>query len=316
MLDPSRSPEYRDLLDAALNLIARSDAATATDEFGINELLNGGSLEREEEMAVYAFLEAQGYHASTSSVLSRFALVDVIGEASSDEGLVGHLYGQQDGDLKYVAVAGWRSGDRVVVDDPKRGLRELRFQQVAAPSECAYVATLEATGDDGVVHVLPDRMETLRPRITRRLMLGAAAEMLGACTRLLDNAVEHTKTREQFGGRLADFPPVQAMLAWSAAERHQLRTLLDLTIGQSGSDPRAQLAATVTKGLAGRAARVVAQQTLQATGGIGFTWEYTHHRLHRRLLALDTVGGLSADIAGELGRLVRTTGELPDFVSL
>lgn len=317
MLESHRSSDHLELLEVAQKLLADTDATVAATKFGIDELLSGGRLGPEEQRAVYAFLEAQGYHAGTSSVLSRFALTDVIADGHPD--VVGSLYGEHGDEAGRLIVAGWRPGDRVVARSA-RGLTEVvNPSRVPAPAELdehQYVVTLEPQDDLGPVRATPDWLAAKGSQISARLMLGAAAESLGACTRLIDDAVEHTSTRRQFGHELAHFPPVQAMLAWAAAERHQVRTFLDLAISLPVDDPRTEQAAMVAKGIAGRAGRAVAQHTLQATGGIAFTWEYSHHRFHRRLLALDAVGGLSADIAADLGRLVRTTGMLPDFVNL
>ncbi|UMG91283.1 acyl-CoA dehydrogenase family protein [Nocardioides sp. TF02-7] len=158
------------------------------------------------------------------------------------------------------------------------------------------------------------------PAVRGRLRLGAAVETLGACTRLVDDAAAYVQQRRQFGRTLAEFAPVQDLLAWAATERHQLRALVDAAVvagrdGAVGSDEW-ERTATAAKVLAGRVGRRIAQHTLQVTGGIGFTWEHHHHRLQRRALALDAFGGTAASLAVGLGRAVRTTGELPDLVRL
>ena len=158
-------------------------------------------------------------------------------------------------------------------------------------------------------------MAAVRATLLARVQLGASAELLGVCDRLLDDAIAYAKTRRQFGTAIGDFQAVQHMLAWAATEVHQLRCLLDIAVHRSQQDADPVMS-RVLKAMAGRTVHSVAQTAIQVTGAISFTWEYSLNRLHHRGLTLDQVAGPSADLVAELGRSVRLSGTLPRVVEL
>ena len=154
-----------------------------------------------------------------------------------------------------------------------------------------------------------------RAAILARAQLGASAEILGVCGRLLDDAVGYTKTRRQFGSPIGSFQAVQHLLAWAATERHQLQCLYDIAVAGARPAPDPELARTV-KALAGRVLHAVTQTAIQVTGAISFTWEYSLNRLHHRGLMLDQLAGPSADLVADIGRSVRAYGDVPALFEL
>lgn len=316
MTDNSRPDGYLELLETARALMERHDGPGAATAFGLDDLLAAPVPHREEELAVFAFLEAQGYCAARApaSVLSRFAArgLRVRSERPARFG--------QAVDGGRALVAGWRDGSALLLLDERHGVLAVedprRVPNVTTMEDSDYVVTLDIAGAS-VVEVLGSSVNAgaVRDAALTALRLGAAAEMLGTCSRQLDLAIEYAGTRKQFGSPLSSFTAVRDLLAWAAVERHQLVALLDAAI-DAGSDEDRHLQAMAAKGLAGRVCRSVAQHTVQVMGGIGFTWEHDHHRLTRRSLALDVVGGSAASIARELGEGVRRTGELHDVVAL
>lgn len=317
MADHGRSRAYSELLESATGLIDRSGAVEAARSFGIDDLLADRHLDRDGEEAVLAFLEAQGRRGDVpaSSVLSRFAMAH---PALTDHG--GLLFAEATPDTSRAVVAGWREGDVIAVDVVDAGLVALpRVVAVPGPPALAdveYVVTVDTEPSDRDLLLSAHEFAQIRPSVLSRLRIGAAVEMLGSCTRMIEDAIDYTQKREQFGRALADFAPVQNILAWAAAEQFQLRALIDAAIAGHCPPDLQLMHATVAKSLAGRVARAVSQHTLQVTGGIGFTWEHHHHRLHRRTLALDAVGGSGVQLATQLGASLRLTGELPDLVTL
>ena len=319
MVDTGRNAAYSELLVSATGAIARAGAPTAAKEFGIDEVLASAEAGPDEDLAVFAFLEAQGFHVGVSAVLARFALADLVRAGLTE--IAKALYGEPVSDSERVLVTGWTPGLAVAVDRPGEGL--VLSDQPIAPSTGAsrddgddYVDRLALGPDRGAVVVPEPTMATFRSDVRTRLRLGAVAETLGCCTRLLDDAVAYARTRRQFDSALGDMSAIQDMLAWAATERHQLRALFDAVIALPVHDPERDMAAAAAKALAGTVARRVVQHTLQVTGGIGFTWEYPHHRLHRRTLVLDSIGGSTAALSAELGRAVRLDGVLPDLLAL
>lgn len=318
MVSPGRPADYLELLETASSLIVRHGARDASGVFGLDDLLAEGVTDDDGATAVFAYLEAQGQHAELepATVLARFpvAIPELISLAS------GALYAEAVRGTTHVAVAGWRSGCAVVVNEPAHGLVLLHgCVKVPTPESldsCEYVVTLDTVGAERSLLVGASEAAEFGTVMRTRHLMGATAEMLGASSRMLDDAVEYSRTRQQFGQSIDAFTPVQTMLAWAATERHQLRALFDIAVGSNSSLEARDFAATVTKVLAGRVSRAITQQTLQVTGGIGFTWEYTHHRLQRRVLALDALGGSAAQLAREVGASVRSGGGLPDLVDL
>jgi alkylation response protein AidB-like acyl-CoA dehydrogenase len=125
------------------------------------------------------------------------------------------------------------------------------------------------------VRVTDDERLAVNPERARHLALvGMAITMVGACQRILDLALEHVKSRYQFGVPIGSFQAV----AHKAADMHvaverarALSYFAALTI--SADDPRRRLAAAMAKASAGECQSLVFRHGLQLFGAMGFTWE-------------------------------------------
>ena len=79
----------------------------------------------------------------------------------------------------------------------------------------------------------------------------------------------------------------------------------------AADDEQAPIAAAAAKAYAAEAAVAVCETSIQAHGGIGFTWEHVLHRLYKRALWIESflASGtqLRAEIAGSLidGQVLR-----------
>lgn len=314
MPDPLRPADYVSYRDAAAEILQRHDGAQALATFGLDELLSApdptGDL-----TVVYAFLEAQGYHRATTAAL---ALLGPAGLVATDGALLGSPLGR----TGLVGVPGWTSGSAVLVDQPEIGLITLPDvtdgirPQVDPGDEYVTVVDPALVAAGAEVLLSEDQLDRLRPTLVARTRLGAAAELLGVLDRLLVDATAYVQQRRQFGAAISTNQSLQHLLAWGAAERHQLSSLLDIAVTQaagSSADPRL---ADLVKALAGRTLHTVTQTAIQVTGGISFTWEYPQHRHHRRGLVLDQLAGASGDLVAGIGREVRTSGALPELFDL
>lgn len=314
MPDPLRPSEYVEYRDAAADILQRHDGEEALTIFGLGDLLaapQDGDL-----TAAYAFLEAQGYHRTTTPALG------LLGPAGVPEA-EGAQLGSSLGRTRLVGAPGWTAGTPVLVDQSEMGLVSLAdptdgIRPQADPGD-DYVTVIDPTlVTSGAELVLSaDQLETLRPQLVARTRLGAAAELYGVLDRLLVDATAYVQQRRQFGAAISTNQSLQHLLAWAATERHQLSSLLDIAVSQAAGggcpDPRL---AEVVKALAGRTLHTVTQTAIQVTGGISFTWEYPQHRHHRRGLVLDQLAGASADLVAGIGREVRTSGALPELFDL
>ncbi|WP_030569408.1 acyl-CoA dehydrogenase family protein [Streptomyces aureocirculatus] len=99
-----------------------------------------------------------------------------------------------------------------------------------------------------------------------------AAEQLGSATRTCESAVEHARTREQFGGPVGRFQAVQHLCA-DMLVRAELARVAVYAAAVTGD----RLAAAGARLLADDAAVRNARDCLQVHGGMGFTWESDVH---------------------------------------
>ncbi len=131
-------------------------------------------------------------------------------------------------------------------------------------------------------------------------IVAMGAEALGAMEALLEQTVEYTRTREQFGQPIGRFQALQHRMADMYLECQSLRSLLYYAaiLRKEGRADAAQ-AASALKVKLGDAGRFVSQQAVQLHGGIGMTDELGISHYFKRLLLLNTLFG---DSEHHLGR--------------
>jgi Acyl-CoA dehydrogenase, C-terminal domain len=270
------------------------------DQFGLEDLL--ASEERSERSAVFAVAEAQGRTGAVTDVISRVALAGL--QPSPGTRYAGQLVAGSLQSPWLVALlgAGDDADDLIVVDDHGAAceFRRADLSPIVSELDPAYLMGFSAESGGGRVLGLCDIED-----IKARSRIACAAEILGACEAMLEDAVTYAGTRRQFGAPLASFQAVAHSLAWASTELHQLRALLAVCLNEDPLRAPDHTLAAATKSLAGTVSQRVAQTCLQVAGGMGFTWEYSHNALHRRVLALDAVDGNAEMLNAELGRRLR-----------
>jgi alkylation response protein AidB-like acyl-CoA dehydrogenase len=120
----------------------------------------------------------------------------------------------------------------------------------------------------------PSAALSLVERSRHIALMGMAVTTVGACQRILDLALEHAKSRYQFGVPIGSFQAIQhkATDMYVAIERARaLSYFAALTI--AADDPRRRIAAAMAKASAGECQTLVFQHGLQTFGAMGFTWE-------------------------------------------
>jgi alkylation response protein AidB-like acyl-CoA dehydrogenase len=100
--------------------------------------------------------------------------------------------------------------------------------------------------------------------------------------------IAYATERRQYGRLIGSFQALQHLLA----EAHVLRetawsSVLYAAAATDQGLEDAETAASVAKAHASRAARRVAEDALQAFGGIAFTWEHDYHLLARRAMSAE-----------------------------
>jgi hypothetical protein len=143
-----------------------------------------------------------------------------------------------------------------------------------------------------------------------RLALGY--QILGAVGQMIDLAVDHARSRVQFGQPIGSFQAVRNRLA----DAHVAREGAAAALASAWDSDDAVLAGLLAKSLAGRAARIAATQCQQVLAGIGFTAEHPFHRFLARALVLDSVLGSAAELPTAIGAHLISAGTVPRLVEL
>ncbi len=146
------------------------------------------------------------------------------------------------------------------------------------------------------LHRLPDEAHE-----TPRLRAALAAEALGVAQRALDLGVEHAKTRVQFGKPIGTYQAVSHPLAQTYTDVELARSLVYWAAWcVAEEEERATVAAAAAKAFATEAAVAACERSIQAHGGIGFTWEHPLHRFYKRALWLEGFGRRPAELRLEV----------------
>jgi alkylation response protein AidB-like acyl-CoA dehydrogenase len=148
------------------------------------------------------------------------------------------------------------------------------------------------------------------PALRRRASTALALEACGVGRRALEYAVEHASTREQFGRVIGVYQSVSHPLASTYLELELARSLaLWAAWCIAVDDERAPLAAAAAKSQCAEAAVAACERSIQAHGGIGFTWEHVLHRLYKRALWIQSWDASPAELRAEVAaRLLEEGG--------
>jgi alkylation response protein AidB-like acyl-CoA dehydrogenase len=134
-----------------------------------------------------------------------------------------------------------------------------------------------------------------------RARTASAAEALGVAQRALDLGVEHAKTRLQFEKPIGTYQAVSHPLAQTYTDVELARSLVYWAAWcVAEMDERAPLAAAAAMSFATEAAVAACERSIQAHGGIGFTWEHPLHRFYKRALWLEGFGSRPAELRLEV----------------
>ncbi|MEO8319318.1 MAG: acyl-CoA dehydrogenase, partial [Bradyrhizobium sp.] len=131
--------------------------------------------------------------------------------------------------------------------------------------------------------------------VVDRAMAALGAEAVGIMQTLLDQTLEYTKIRKQFGKPLSANQVIRHRLADMAMQCDEARSMALRAALMADAEPvvRAR-AASGAKAKIGKCARYVAEQSVQLHGGMGVTEELDIGSYFKRLLAFDTLFGGSA----------------------
>ena len=134
-----------------------------------------------------------------------------------------------------------------------------------------------------------------------RLNIGACS--LGGAQRCLDEAVNYTKERQQFGQAIADFQNTQFVLADMATELEAARALLYLAAAKvTDNAPDKSKFSAMAKRLATDSGSNVVNNALQLFGGYGYLKQYPIERFWRDLRVHSILEGTNQVMRMIVGR--------------
>jgi len=171
-------------------------------------------------------------------------------------------------DLADVIVVGIAGGGLALVTADAAGLG---FDPTPGVDRARRLASVTFSGTP--CEVLPDGQAAARGVRDAGLVL-LAADAFGSGSRLVDMSVEHAKTREQFGVSIGHFQALKHQLADMAVEMEPARGLFWYAAHAFDHLPgERERAAAIAKAHITDNAMQVARRSVEAHGGIGFTWE-------------------------------------------
>lgn len=112
--------------------------------------------------------------------------------------------------------------------------------------------------------------------------LGMAAEALGIAQACLEESIQYSKDRKQFGKPISYNQGISFMLADMATEIQAARELVYSTaVAKDAGDKNSSMMCSMSKYFATEMANRVAAKAVQIHGGYGFIKEYKVERLYR-----------------------------------
>jgi alkylation response protein AidB-like acyl-CoA dehydrogenase len=134
-----------------------------------------------------------------------------------------------------------------------------------------------------------------------RLAVLRCAELLGAAEQCFELSIAYIKDREQFGQPIGANQALKHLAADNYLALENVRVAVEYAaaaMADALADPGneqltrdAETAVGVMLAYVPRAAREIAEASIQFHGGIGLTWEYTLNRYLRRIVRLGTALG-------------------------
>jgi hypothetical protein len=171
--------------------------------------------------------------------------------------------------------------------------RVLRPDMTASAAEGTAVETMDETLHLGLLS--PNGQEPASgewEQVRLRLLAALALEAVGIAQQALDLAIAYAKDREQFGKKIGQYQAISHELTNTYVDTELARSLAYWAAWSvAEGDEAAPLACAAAKSQAAEAAVRACERSIQAHGGIGFTWEHVLHRYYKRALWIESALG-------------------------
>ena len=146
-----------------------------------------------------------------------------------------------------------------------------------------------------------ERAEGDWPEVRRRLLAALALEAVGIGSKANELAIDYVKEREQFGKKIGTYQAISHSLVDGYVAVELARSLAYWAAwAVAEGDAQADLAVAAAKSQAAEAAVQACERSIQAHGGIGFTWEHPLHRYYKRALWLEGALGYGREQRAEI----------------
>jgi alkylation response protein AidB-like acyl-CoA dehydrogenase len=234
---------------------------------------------------------------------ARFDLADVRTTAKkTPDGwrLDGHKTAVLDGNAAGQIIVSTRVDDAngklclFLVPQGTRGLASRDFPRLGGGRACNFELNGMQLPANALIGDGTDALPAIEAVIDRA-MAALGAEAVGIMQTLLDQTLEYTKIRKQFGRPLSANQVIRHRLADMAMQCDEARSMALRAALMADAEPVARSrAASGAKAKIGKCARFVAEQSVQLHGAMGVTEELDIGSYFKRLLAFDTLFGGSA----------------------
>jgi alkylation response protein AidB-like acyl-CoA dehydrogenase len=137
--------------------------------------------------------------------------------------------------------------------------------------------------------------------VRRRLLAAFALEAVGIGSKAIELAIDYVKDREQFGKKIGTYQAISHSLVDGYVAVELSRSLAYWAAWSvAENDDQVDLAVAAAKSQAAEAAVLACEKSIQAHGGIGFTWEHPLHRYYKRALWLEGALGYGREHRAEI----------------
>jgi Acyl-CoA dehydrogenase, C-terminal domain len=177
--------------------------------------------------------------------------------------------------------------DRVLTPDMHG--RPARGERVATVDETLKLGRLTADGAGPAAGAWED--------VRRRLLAALALEAVGIGSKAVELAIAYVGSREQFGKKIGTYQAISHPLVDAYVAVELSRSLAYWAAwAVAEHDDQVDLAVAAAKSQATEAAVLACERSIQAHGGIGFTWEHPLHRYYKRALWLEGALGYGREL--------------------
>jgi alkylation response protein AidB-like acyl-CoA dehydrogenase len=137
--------------------------------------------------------------------------------------------------------------------------------------------------------------------VRRRLLAALALEAVGIGSKVTEMATAYVSEREQFGKKIGTYQAISHAIVDAYVAVELARSLAYWAAWcVAVDDEQVDLAVAAAKSQAAEAAVLACETSIQAHGGIGFTWEHPLHRYYKRALWLEGALGYGREHRAEI----------------